>query len=112
VGQEFTASNIKVKVTKALSGGFSITVDDSLNSVGFVTNYETERLDPDRPPGPNNPIIQTLEIDSMPGFIFTATGSPLYSGLVKNARDHHRKVEVAYTSTGPQSGKIVSVKLH
>jgi hypothetical protein len=111
-GQEFTAGNIKVKVTKALSGGFSITVDDSLNAVGFVTNYEAERLDPDRPPGPNNPVTQTLEIDSMPGFIFTAKGSPLYGGVVKNARDQHRKVEVSYVPGGPQSGEIISVKLH
>jgi hypothetical protein len=112
VGQAFTAGNIKVRVTSALSGGFSITVNDSQSAIGFVTEYEAERVDPDRPPGPNNPMIQTLAIDSMPGFIFTATGGPLYGAVVKNAQDHHRKVEVDYVASGQQSGRIISVKLH
>ena len=111
VGETFTSGNLKMKVIKALPGGFSITVDDSLNAVGFVTSYEAERADPDKPPGPNNPLLQTIEIDSKPGFIFTATGGPSFAATVKTAQDNHRKVEIAYTATGPQSGAIISVKL-
>ena len=111
VGQSFTQGDLKVKVVNSLPGGFTVSVDDSLKATGFVTSYEAERVDPNRPPGPNNPLIQTIEIDSKPGFIFTATGGPNYAALVKNAQKNHRKVEIAYTSTGPSSGKIVSVKL-
>lgn len=111
VGQAFTEGDITVKVVNTLPGGFSISVDDSLNTIGFVTLYESERADPDRPPGTNNPVIQTIQIDSKPGFIFTATGGLSYAATVKNAQKNHRKVEITYTSTGPNSGKIVSVKL-
>jgi hypothetical protein len=107
VGQAFTSDKqIKVKVIKALPGGFSISVDDSLKASGFVTDYEVESG-----PGPHDPKFETIEIDSMPGFIFTSTGGPHYGAIVKNARDHHRKVEITYTATGSQSGKIISVKL-
>jgi hypothetical protein len=95
-----------MKVVKALPGGFSITVDDSLRAVGFVTSYEAER-----PGGPHNPLVQTIEIDSKPGFIFTATGGPSFAATVKKAQDNHRKVEIAYTPIGAQSGEIISVKL-
>ena len=111
VGETFTSGNLKVKVVKALPGGFSITVDDSLKAVGFVTSYEAERADPDKPPGPNNPLLQTIEIDSKPGFIFTAAGGPSFAATVKKAQNNHRKVEIAYAATGPQSGTIISVKL-
>ena len=111
VGQTFTSGILQVKVVKALPGGFSITVDDSLKAVGFVTSYEAERLDPDKPPGQNNPLLQTIEIDSQPGFLFTASGGPSFAAIVKKARDNHRKVEIAYTAIGPQTGKITSVRL-
>ena len=111
VGETFTSGNLKMKVVKALPDGFSITVDDSLKAVGFVTSYEAERVDPDRPPGPNNPLFQTLEIDSKPGFTFTATGGPSFAATVKKAQDTHRRVEIAYAATRPQSGEIISVKL-
>jgi hypothetical protein len=112
VGQTFTSGdNLRIKVGKALAGGFSVTIDDSLKAVGFVTSYDAERADPDRPPGPTNPLLQTLEIDSKPGFIFTATGGPSYGATVKNAQTNHRKVEVTYISTGPSSGQIISVRL-
>jgi hypothetical protein len=112
VGQTFTSGILKVKVVKALPGGFSITVDDSLKAVGFVTSYEGGRADPDKPPGPNNPLLpQTIEIDSKPGFLFTAPGVPNYGATIKKAQDTHRKIEIAYTATDPQSGEIISVKL-
>jgi len=111
VGKTFTSGNLKVKVVKALPDGFSITVDDSLKAVGFVTSYEAERADPDEPPGANNPLLQTIEIDSKPGFLFTASGGPNYGATIKKAQDTHRKIEITYTATGLQSGKIISVKL-
>jgi hypothetical protein len=115
VGQTFTSdSQIKVKVTSALPGGFSINVDVppvGSRASGFVTSYEAERLNPDQPPGAHNPLLQTLEIDSTPGFSYTASGGPVYAAVVKKAQDMHRKVEIAYTPIGSQSGKIISVKL-
>jgi hypothetical protein len=111
VGQTFTSENLRIKVTRALSGGFAITVDDSLRAVGFVTSYERELADPDRPPGPNNRAVQTIEIDSMPGFLFTATGGPSFAATVKKARETHRKVEIAYTPGGTNNGKIITVRL-
>jgi hypothetical protein len=96
---------------KALPDGFSITGEVWVNAVGFVTSYEAERADPDIRPGPNNPLLQTIEIDSKPGFIFTAIGGPSYAGTVKKAQDDHRKVEITYTSSGTNAGKIVNVKL-
>ena len=111
VGETFTSGNLKVMVVKALPGGFSITVDDSLKAVGFVTSYEQERVDPNKPPRPNNPLLQTIEIESKPGFFFNATGGPIFAATVKKAQDSHRQVEIAYTPSGTDAGKIVSVKL-
>jgi hypothetical protein len=112
VGQTFTSgTDLKVKIVKALSGGFSITIDDSLKAIGFVTSYEAGRADPDSPAGPNNPLLQTIEIDSKPGFVFTASGGTNYGAIIKQAQENHRKVEIAYISTGPNSGRIISVKL-
>ena len=111
-GQTFTSDNqVKVQVINALPGGFSINVDDSVKAIGFVTAYEAERVDPDSLPGPNNPMVQTIEIDSMPGFIFTATGGRLYAAIINNAQQNHRKVEIAYDAIDAQSGRIISVKL-
>jgi hypothetical protein len=116
VGQTFTSdSQIRVKVTGTLPGGFSINVDvpPHGNRVsGFVTDYEAERVNPDQPGGPNNPLLQSIEIDSTPGFVYTASGGPVYAATVKKARDSHRKVEITYTSVGSHSGKIVTVKLN
>jgi hypothetical protein len=115
VGQTFTSdSQIKVKVIAALPGGFSITVDappSGHRASGFVTSYEAERLNPGQPAGATNPLLQTLEIDATPGFSYTASGGPVYAAVVKKAQDTHRKVEIAYTPVGSQSGKIISVKL-
>lgn len=111
VGETFTSGAFKVKVVKALPGGFAISVDDSLRAVGLVTSYEAKRVDPDRPPSQNNPVMQTIQIDSKPGFIFTATGGPSFATTVKKAQDTHRKVEITFSATSPQSGTIISVKL-
>jgi len=112
VGQSFTSGpNLTIQVNKAIAGGFSVTVDDSLNGVGFVTFYEAERQDPDQPPGPHNQVIETIEIDSMLGFVFTSVGGPHYKAIVKNATDNNLQVRIAYVATGPQSGRIISVTL-
>ena len=112
VGQAFTSdAQVRVRVVSALPGGFSVSVDDSLTATGFVTSYGAERVNPDRPPGANNPVLQTIELDSKPGFLFTATGGPLYGGIVKTATDGHRKVETAYAASGAQAGRIITLKL-
>ena len=111
VGETFTSGNLKVKVVKALSGGFSITVDDALKAVGFVTSDEAVRKEPGRPPGASNPLLQTIEIDSKPGFLFTATGGTNYGSTIRKAQDTNQKIEIAYTAVGPNAGNIISVKL-
>ena len=112
VGQQVKVrGNVTVKVLQALPGGFSVSVDDTHRAIGFVTSYENERVDPDRPPGPNNPMVQSLEIDSMPGFFFTATGGPSFATVVSKAQTGHRRVEVVYRPIGPQSGTLLDVNL-
>ncbi len=111
VGQTFTSGNLRVKVEKELPGGFTISVDNSSKAIGLVVSYETERADPERPPGPNNPVLQTVEIDSMPGFLFTATGGPSFAATIKKARQANRKIEITYAQTGPASGKILRLRL-
>jgi hypothetical protein len=60
-----------------------------------------ERADPDRPPGPNNPLIITATLDSMPGFLFTTTKTSA-SGVLGAAFKNHRMVVITYT--GDQNG--------
>jgi hypothetical protein len=84
-----------------------------LEATGFVTSYEIGRAFPERPVGANNPMIQTLEIDSKPGFSFTSSGGHLFAGIIDQAENQHRKVVVAFTPVigSPSSGRIVSVRL-
>jgi hypothetical protein len=111
VGETFVSGNLKVKVAKALPGGFAISVDDSFKAVGFVTLYEAERVDPELPPGPQNPLMQSIEIDTAPGFLFTAVGGTNHGATIKKAQDTHRRIEIVYTPTGTLSGQILSVRL-
>lgn len=84
-----------------------------LTAVGFVILYEVARAFPDQPPGEHNPILQTIELDSKPGFTFTSTGGPLFRAVVDTARQNNRKVEITFTPVvgSPSSGNIISVKL-
>ena len=78
---------------------------------GRITSYENERLDPSRPPGPNNQVIETIELDSKPGFIFTAT-SPLgrFAVVARRAIQTKRIVTIEFTPLSPQSGTIIRLR--
>jgi photosystem II stability/assembly factor-like uncharacterized protein len=78
---------------------------------GRITSYENKRADPDRPPGPNNQMIETIEIDSRPGFLFTAT-SPTgrFRFIAQRALRDHRIVTIEFTPISAQSGKIISMR--
>lgn len=78
---------------------------------GRITSYESERVDPDRPPGPNNEVIETIELDSRPGFLFTAHGpGPRFAVVARRAMQTKRIVTIEFKPLGPQSGSIISVK--
>lgn len=78
---------------------------------GFVTSYEVERAFPQRPAGSTNPVIETIEIDSKPGFIFTSTSNqPRFTLIVKRARENSRKIEITFDPTGPLTGKIINIR--
>lgn len=78
---------------------------------GRITSYENERVDPDRPPGRNNQVIETIELDSKPGFIFTATGVvPRFAVIARRAIQTRRIVTIEFTPLGPQSGRIISLR--
>jgi hypothetical protein len=79
-----------------------------LTAGGHVTSFTSERLDPNKPPGPNNPLIVTAELDSKPGFIFSSNSLANGVGLLKAALTNHRTVIIVYTTNGQNGGKIVS----
>jgi len=78
---------------------------------GRITSYENERVDPKRPPGPNNQVLETIELDSKPGFIFTAT-SPLgrFAVVARKAIQTKRIVTIEFKPLGPDSGQIISLR--
>jgi hypothetical protein len=78
---------------------------------GRITSYEIEREDPKRPPGPNNPVIETIELDSKPNFIFTKTGAvPSFAVIARDAIKNKRIVTIEFKPLGPQSGTIISLR--
>jgi len=92
---------------------FSQIVERPQNQIarGRITSYENERVDADRPPGPNNQVLETIELDSQPGFFFTAT-SPLgrFAVTARNAIRTKRIVTIEFKPLGPQSGTIISLR--
>jgi hypothetical protein len=73
---------------------------------GHVTSFTMERVDPDRPPGPNNPIMITATLDSKPGALFTTTKASA-SGILGQAFKNHRMVIIVFTG-GQNGGTIIS----
>jgi hypothetical protein len=71
----------------------------------YITSFEEERLNPG-PAGASNPLLVTVEMDSRPGWIFTAVnlGAPAY--VLKTAYAQHRRVVLNYHLAGPQHGTI------
>lgn len=78
---------------------------------GRITNYENERVNPGSPPGPNNPVFETIELDSKPGFLFTAT-SPRgrFALTARRAIQTKRIVTIEFKPRGSQSGTIISLR--
>ena len=78
---------------------------------GRIVSYEAQRLDPDRPPGPTNQTIETIELDSKPNFIFTATG-PLakFRVVATRAMQTKRIVTIEFRPISPQSGTIIRIR--
>ncbi len=77
---------------------------------GHVISFEAERANPDKPPGFNNPLLVTAELDSKPGFLFTANSLAGGAGILKQALKNHRLVIIEYTASGQNSGKIVRAR--
>ena len=78
---------------------------------GRVISYEAERLHPGRPPGQGNPVMEIIELDSMPGFVFTASGSSARFRLIATrSLQTGRIVAIEYQPTGPQTGTIISIR--
>jgi hypothetical protein len=77
---------------------------------GRITSYENERENPG-PPGPNNPLIETIELDSKPGFIFTST-SPVarFAVIARRAIQTKRIVTIEFVPLGPESGRIITLR--
>ena len=48
-----------------------------------------------------NPRVQSIEIDSKPDFLFTATGGPEYGATIKTAQDTNRQIVITYTQPEP-----------
>jgi hypothetical protein len=78
------------------------------NSVrGHLTSFESERLDPQRPPGASNPLIVTVSIDSMPDWVFSATNlAGTTRSVLQHAFQNHTAVTIDYAPIGPRSGRI------
>ncbi len=81
-----------------------------LTARGHVTLFTAERVDPNRPPGPNNPLIATAELDSKPGFIFSSNSLANGVGILQAALANHRTVVIVYTANGQNGGKITSAR--
>ena len=77
---------------------------------GRITSYDNERVNPG-PPGPNNPVLETIELDSKPGFIFTSTSpAARFAVIARRAIQTKRIVTIEFTPLGPQSGTIISLR--
>jgi len=78
---------------------------------GHITSYENERVDPTRPGGPNNPVTETIELDSKPGFVFTSSSlRARFAVVARRAIQTGRIVTIEFTPLGPGSGRIISLR--
>jgi hypothetical protein len=77
-------------------------------ATGKIVDLESGRVNPGSPPGANNPILTTIEIDSKPGFSFSTTSSTLGFRL-KSAFQNNRKVRITFQLIAPGSGRILTV---
>jgi len=78
---------------------------------GHVTSYENERVFPDQPPGPSNPVVENIELDSRPGFVFTSSSRfPRFAAIVRRAIERNRTVTIVFVPLNAQTGTIISVR--
>lgn len=78
---------------------------------GRVTLYENERVFPDQPPGPGNPVVENIELDSRPGFVFTSSSRfPRFAAIVRRAIERNRTVTIVFVPLNVQTGTIISVR--
>jgi photosystem II stability/assembly factor-like uncharacterized protein len=74
---------------------------------GHVSSYEEERADPDRPPGPSNPLLVTVTLDSRPDLVFTGANiAGATRTLLRNAFQSQKTVTLDFVPTGVNSGRI------
>jgi CARDB len=92
----------------ALSSGFAPSSTGSVT--GYVTFFDEERLR-DGPPGASNPLIDTVEIDALPGWIFSAANLGAPARLLKTAYTKHLRVVLDYKVASAQSGTITGAHL-
>jgi hypothetical protein len=79
---------------------------------GRITSYEGERVEPKGPPGPNNPVIETIELDSRPGFLFTSTSPlPKFRRDALDAIKNKNFVTIEFTPLSAGSGRIIRLKV-
>lgn len=78
----------------------------TLSVRGHVTNFEQDTED--KQPGRQPVRITTAELDSKPGFTFTAVNLAATSvSVLRQASTNHRLVEVQYKLSGQNSGTIL-----
>ena len=82
------------------------TAPPKLTAKGHITNLDIESEDSKA--GKPIPKFVSVELDSKPGFLFTETGLG-FLGILQTANRTHRSVEIQYTPSGKNSGKIVKV---
>jgi hypothetical protein len=78
-------------------------------AIGRIASFHQEPLwKPVR--GRANPSVLVLEIDSRPGWVFTAAKPGRASGILRDAYAQHRSVALEYIVAGPLHGTIVGAR--
>ncbi|MEK6374704.1 MAG: CARDB domain-containing protein [Acidobacteriota bacterium] len=107
-----TASNGQIVVTTWGRGAFRLHSgpprDGTQTARGRVRDFEEERVDPDRPVGPSNPLVVTVTLDSQPDTVFTGTNLPASTRTVlRTAFTNGRIITIDFVRTGASSGRIL-----
>jgi photosystem II stability/assembly factor-like uncharacterized protein len=79
-----------------------------LTVTGRIVSLDSGRVNPGSPPGANNPILTTVEIDSKPGFSFSTTNATLGFRL-RSAFQNKRRVRLTFQLIAAGSGNILTV---
>jgi photosystem II stability/assembly factor-like uncharacterized protein len=77
---------------------------------GHVRDFTQERLNPGKPPGPLNPLLSTVTMDTSPVSLFSATNlAGSAATILRNAVGTTRLVSITYKPLSATSGTILSV---